>query len=35
LVLADISYTNVKLTDTTIGVSADIPGTFSKVFLSL
>ncbi len=32
LVLADVSYTNVSVTDTTDGVSISVPGTFSVVF---
>jgi hypothetical protein len=32
VVLADVSYTNVVITDTTNGVSATIPGTFTLVF---
>jgi len=35
LVLAFVSYTNVKITDTTNNVSQDIPGTFSRTFLVL
>ncbi|MEU2631579.1 MULTISPECIES: hypothetical protein [Kitasatospora] len=34
LVLADVTYTNVSLGDTTNGVAAAIPGTFSKVFVT-
>jgi len=33
LVLASVSYTNVAITDTTNGVTEDIPGTFSRVFV--
>ena len=33
VVLADVSYTNVVITDTTNGVSASIPGTFTLVFV--
>ncbi len=32
LVLADVSYTNVILADTTDGIKAGIPGTFSVTF---
>jgi hypothetical protein len=32
LVLASVSYTNVTITDTTNGVTEDIPGTFARVF---
>jgi hypothetical protein len=35
LVLADVSYTNVAITDTTNGVTEGIPGTFSRVFVTL
>ncbi len=34
LVLADVSYTGVVLADTTNGVTANIPGTFSKTFFT-
>ncbi len=34
LVLADVSYTGVVLTDTSNGVTADIPGTFSETFFT-
>jgi len=34
-VLADVSYTNVAITDTTNNVTESIPGTFSRVFLEL
>lgn len=34
LVLADVTYTNVSLTDTTNNVAATIPGTFGKVFVT-
>jgi len=32
LVLADVRYTDVAITDTTNGVTEGIPGTFSRVF---
>jgi hypothetical protein len=35
LVLADVSYVDVAITDTTNGVSEGIPGTFSRVFFVL
>jgi hypothetical protein len=35
LVLADVSYTNVAITDTTNGVTEGIPGTFSRVFVAV
>lgn len=34
-VLADVSYEDVAITDTTNGVSESIPGTFSRVFYAL
>lgn len=34
-VLADVSYTNVAVTDTTNDVTESIPGTFSRVFFAL
>ncbi len=34
LVLADVSYTNVSVADTTDGVSISVPGTFSVVFFT-
>jgi hypothetical protein len=34
LVLADVSYTNVAITDTTNNISASIPGTFARVFFT-
>jgi hypothetical protein len=34
LVLADVTYTNVTITDTTNNVSATIPGTFSRTFFN-
>ncbi|WP_431676699.1 hypothetical protein [Kitasatospora sp. KL5] len=34
LVLADVTYTNVSINDTTNTVSAAIPGTFTKVFFT-
>lgn len=34
-VLADVSYTDVAITDTTNGVTESIPGTFSRVFFAL
>lgn len=34
LVLGSVTYTNVAITDVTNGVSQDIPGTFTKVFLA-
>ena len=33
VVLADVSYTNVVITDTTNNVSYNIPGTFKLVFV--
>lgn len=35
LVLADVSYSNVAITDTTNGVTESIPGTFSRVFVAV
>ena len=35
LVLADVSYTNVAITDTTNDVTESMPGTFTRVFLAL
>jgi hypothetical protein len=34
LVLGSVSYTNVSLTDTTFGSTADIAGTFSRTFIA-
>ena len=34
-ILADVSYTNVAIADTTNGVTESIPGTFSRVFFAL
>lgn len=34
LVLADITYTDVSITDATTGISVSIPGTFSKTFFT-
>jgi hypothetical protein len=34
-ILADVSYTDVAITDTTNGVTESIPGTFSRVFFQL
>jgi hypothetical protein len=34
LVLAFVSYTNVSITDVTNGVTASIPGAFSRCFVS-
>ena len=34
LVLGSVSYTNVSLTDTTFGSTADIAGSFSRVFVN-
>jgi hypothetical protein len=34
-ILADVSYTNVAITDTTNGVTESIPGTFARVFFEL
>jgi len=34
-ILADVSYTNVAITDTTNDVTEGIPGTFSRVFFAL
>lgn len=35
LVLADVTYTNVAINDTTNGVTEGIPGTFSRVFVAV
>jgi hypothetical protein len=35
LVLADVSYTNVSIADTTNGITEDIPGTFARVLFKL
>jgi hypothetical protein len=35
LVLANVSYTNVAINDTTNGVTKGIPGTFSRVFVAV
>ena len=34
LVLGSVSYTNVSLTDTTFGSTADIAGTFTRIFVN-
>ena len=35
LVLASVSYTNVRITDTTNNVFKDIPGTFTLTLVNL
>ncbi len=35
MVLADVSYTNVSIMDTTDGIAENIPGTFARVFFKL
>jgi hypothetical protein len=35
LVLADVSYTNITIADTTNGITEDIPGTFARVFFKV
>ncbi len=35
MVLEDVSYTDVSITDTTNGITEDIPGTYARVFFKL
>jgi hypothetical protein len=35
MILADVSYTNVSIADTTNGLTENIPGTFARVFFKL